>query len=325
MNQTKKVQFRGFWGDFQPNDFFLPLLKSVCPTTSWDVRYQGSIDLEIVSVFGRGQTWGRLARGVLSRTSSRIANSVLSDERLGLSPNPDARTSFWFSGENLRPPLSDWDLMFGFDATSKITNLEYLPLWWLEFPEIVGGSAADNASKRVGTRAGLSEACSPRKVEVLHRTKFACTFIANPEPMRMRTIKALQTIGNVDVFGPAGQGPVDDKAAIAREYRFILTLENDIYPDYITEKVIDGWKTGAVPIWNGIDTRAIFNPKATINTNTFESLDSLCQHIATVNSSPEAVKTIAEQPLLLRAPDTDSLKSNIHEKLKFNQSCSCHI
>lgn len=320
-NQT--IRFRGFWDDFEPNDFFLPLMHAACPASSWKISKSGPVDLEIVSVLSRSQIWGRLIRHALAKASPQLAHKTLSDERLGLRPSPDARASFWFTGENVRPPLSSWDLMLGFDARSALVDFEYLPLWWLEFPEIVGGQAANNTSRRTSTKVSLHEACQPRNVPQSTRKKFACTFISNPEPMRMYTIQALRSVGDVDVFGPAGGRPVEDKVNIARDYRFVLTLENDIYPDYVTEKVIDGWKTGAIPIWNGIDTYAIFNPEAIVNVNSFRSLDELCKHIERIDRDVKLQSWIAEKPLLLYTPDTSDLITHIHETLRRKLACAC--
>ena len=41
--------------------------------------------------------------------------------------------------------------------------------------------------------------------------------------------------------------------AVARNYRYFLCFENDLYPGYVTEKPIEAWASGSVPLWRGID------------------------------------------------------------------------
>lgn len=56
------------------------------------------------------------------------------------------------------------------------------------------------------------------------------------------------------------RGPVEDKLATLREYRFTVTLENTISPGYITEKIFDAIFAGSVPLYLGAPDITDFVP-----------------------------------------------------------------
>ena len=55
----------------------------------------------------------------------------------------------------------------------------------------------------------------------------------------------------VDVFG-RGYNPVDYKLEALKDYRFSIVIENEKTPFWFTEKLIDCFMTGTVPIYWGI-------------------------------------------------------------------------
>jgi len=56
--------------------------------------------------------------------------------------------------------------------------------------------------------------------------------------------------GNVDIFGK-GFNPVDKKEDALNDYMFSVVLENEECPGYFTEKIIDCFLTGTIPIYVG--------------------------------------------------------------------------
>lgn len=47
------------------------------------------------------------------------------------------------------------------------------------------------------------------------------------------------------------RGAVDDKGALLGKYRFVMVLENTVFPGYVTEKVFDAMLAGAIPAYLG--------------------------------------------------------------------------
>ena len=76
----------------------------------------------------------------------------------------------------------------------------------------------------------------------------------------------VKSMGNdIDIYGaeprdapnrwkefPNYYGRAENKQETLREYNFVIAFENSDYPGYITEKIIEAFKAGAVPLyWGG--------------------------------------------------------------------------
>lgn len=72
------------------------------------------------------------------------------------------------------------------------------------------------------------------------------------------------------------KGLVENKEEKLREYKFVLCLENAVFPGYITEKIFDAFFAGCVPVYIGAPDIAEYIPKDTfINVNDFDTLAHL--------------------------------------------------
>ena len=124
---------------------------------------------------------------------------------------------------------------------------------------------------------------------------------------RLLCAERLSDISRVDRFGAIAGKPVRrSKNEILAPYRFNLCFENSIFPGYYTEKLLQAWVAGCIPLyysdrWCSLD----FNPKAMINRMDFSSVDEFVQHVASINASPEAMKELYDQPLLTKRPTLD--------------------
>lgn len=310
------VAFRDFWPDFDPRHFFLPLLRGMAPDTDFVVRPGGPVDLEFVSVFPPPDgLWRPLRRGLARRCPPRW-RSLVDAPLAPVAPSADARVSIWFTGENRRPPLGEWDLRLSFDGDSTSLANRYLPLWWLLFPEMLLPSAPEaTAETLLGRALTLDEVTSPRVAERRGRDRFACAFIANPEPLRLHAVRALSRIAPVDVFGAVGGRRVAAKQDVARRYRFVLCFENTAAPGYVTEKAFDAWGTGAVPLWNGLDVHGFLNDAALVNYATFPGMDEFCAHVARLDGDEAAWTATSSQPLLRRRPSLTAVRAAILDRL----------
>jgi hypothetical protein len=90
----------------------------------------------------------------------------------------------------------------------------------------------------------------------------------NPElNLLQQRIRFVEAMGNdMDIYGaepwdgrpnkwtefPNYCGIAEDKQRTLRKYNFVLAFENSDFPGYITEKIVDAFKAGAVPLyWGG--------------------------------------------------------------------------
>ncbi len=80
------------------------------------------------------------------------------------------------------------------------------------------------------------------------------------------------------------QGPVDDKIAILRGYKFTFTFENTIAPGYLTEKIFDAMVAGSVPIYLGAPDIERFIPTdCFVDMRNYKTMDELEQSLAGVS------------------------------------------
>lgn len=94
-------------------------------------------------------------------------------------------------------------------------------------------------------------------------------------------------------------GPVPDKIAFARRFRFSLCFENSSAPGYTTEKLTDAFLACTVPIyWGNPEVARDFNPRAMILAHDFPSLDALAEHVLAVEDDPHRFLGILREPPL---------------------------
>jgi len=226
------------------------------------------------------------------------------------SPNGKAEAHLWFTGENTRPPSNTgWDGTLSFDVDSFGGKNAYCPLWWNSIG-IYGP-----ATSTFMTPAPSIESLIGLRARVKRRPGFAVAFINNPHPVRFHAINALRSIGDVQVFGNAVGRPIPNKAHVAANFRFVLCFENDLYPGYVTEKPIEAWATGAIPLWWGNDVAEYLNPTAIINAANFRSFSHFAEEVSRIDGDDELRSEMSAQPLILKSPDLTPAKRVIRKAL----------
>lgn len=282
-------------------DSFLSLLVTEAVGRPVEVVHNAKkrVDLQLTSVqLPLARKFAREAARVSGRwLPRRAANRDPRWRVANPEPRGDADAHLWFTGENLRPPAGSWDGYFSFDMDTLGGRNAYVPLWW--YSAGLFGSASSLFMSGMPGWELMLQARDPGSL----RRKFACAFINNPEPMRLHAIQILDEVGPVDVFGSAVGRPVPDKNAVAKDYRFVLCFENDIYPGYVTEKPFEAWSTGAVPLWRGSDPAGYLNPAAILNAANAKSLDEFAEMVALVDADPGIWQRVASQPIISRGPD----------------------
>lgn len=230
-----KITYKDFWKGFEKE-------KQVFEMLFDSELFEKGFDIKIQSVFKNRFT--RLLESRFPRLA-RVAGWAL--ETISLTPNPKKPVVIWYTGENLRPPISQKTKAFlSFDQDTFSGKNVYLPLIYLRLLFQTEFSKAN-----VGKGFELDDLVSPRVSDWKSRTNFACAFINNAEPTRLRAVQALSTIGQVDVFGKVANRALPDKYQTAKNYKFMICFENGIYPGYVTEKLLDAYVCGAIPIYWG--------------------------------------------------------------------------
>jgi len=85
----------------------------------------------------------------------------------------------------------------------------------------------------------------------------------------------VKNIRNLDVYG-RGYKPVENKLEALKDYRYSIVIENGKYDYYFTEKLIDCFKTGTIPIYWGCPSIGdFFNKEGIISFNSISELVDL--------------------------------------------------
>ncbi|WP_161785685.1 glycosyltransferase family 10 domain-containing protein [Thalassobacter stenotrophicus] len=90
---------------------------------------------------------------------------------------------------------------------------------------------------------------------------------------RKALMEAVSSRMRLDTYGPAFDGSIKNsessgsfKDIILKEYSYNLCPENSLYPGYYTEKVLEAFASGSLPItWADQNIGCDFNPKSFLN------------------------------------------------------------
>lgn len=95
---------------------------------------------------------------------------------------------------------------------------------------------------------------------------------------------------------PGGYGDLDN---LLKEYNFVMAVENRNHKGYVTEKIINAYKVGAIPIyWGDAKTvKEFFNPESFIDATAYKSFDDLADAIVALIQDPIALQRKLRKPL----------------------------
>lgn len=300
------IRFVNFWKSFDKSDnFFLDIIKSQGGKPAIVGNRRSSVDLEIVSVCSNRFyiSIHKVMRRILGLSNTPTLKNGLGN--IGIPKRPkNVKRRIWFTGENLRIPFNvDFDAYLSFDSTNLGIKNIYTPLWMLS----INWFSGKRELERVGLPSNIADLTSGRKLNA--KKKYAiCAFVGNPEPIRLRTIEKLDEVFGVQKFGFFYGNQIGSKYPIGLDYQFCIAYENDLYPGYVTEKIVEAYLAGTVPIYRGLfnkEAEKIFNPRAFINVLDFENDEELIHFIS--NMSREDYRRMYEEPLFCEIPKLDYL------------------
>ena len=273
-----------------------------------------SVDIEISSVYGEpGPTdlLSKITRLMHSKTPGGVPFGSWA-KGFNLQPNKKALVNIFYTGENERPPYGNWDAYLSFDLHDYQGKNAYLPLWWITCTDVAGPNTAPYLNEPVSVNALMSK----REVRFEERSKFCVAFIGKAYPFRMQALSLISNIENVEVYGAIARKDVSSKFKASKDFRFVFAFENDLFPGYVTEKVIEAWATGAIPLYWGSDPLNYINPGAMINLSDFSSFQDFLARVAEVNGNKTLWEQIASQPILLKKPDLSEASFVLNKALK---------
>jgi hypothetical protein len=293
--------FANFPSDFDSNSNFIVDIL-------WDIT---NSDQEIASIIANNSFYfsgcypqSNLLGKLLLRFEAEFSQKQMSKWltfQNGIRKVPRGYTkSMWITFENRRPPSNYYQRTLSFDLDSFSGGNHYFPLW-VSYIDFLG-------SRGSWVRHRVSQELLMQSREFSDRNRnFACAFINNPDPVRLRAIDMLKKIGPVEIFGRYSGRYVKDKIGLSKNYKFSVCFENDLYPGYVTEKPLEAWLGGTIPLYWGNDAENYINSSAVINYESFDGLADYVDYIYTVNKNIDLFAFHYQQPLLQKAYDVTAL------------------
>ncbi|PAF51414.1 hypothetical protein BKH43_01885 [Helicobacter sp. 13S00401-1] len=196
-----------------------------------------------------------------------------------------------YIGENICPNFNAYDYALSFEHLSYMDR-------HLRMPHYIWQGFEDLSRNKYST-------LRLRDDKTMLNRKFCNIVFSNDfnmESMRLDTLRGFSQYKQVDSGGRAANnigGPVKDKIAFQSEYKFSLAIENSSHKGYVTEKIMDAFLAGSVPVyWGASDARLDFNQESFINLNDFANLESALEYIKKLDSDDSLyLKMLRSSPL----------------------------
>ncbi|MEI7842808.1 MAG: glycosyltransferase family 10 [Gallionellaceae bacterium] len=102
------------------------------------------------------------------------------------------------------------------------------------------------------------------------------------------------------IIGDMRPSSCSDKQAVISKYKFAICFENMVYPGYVTEKIIDCFRVGVIPLYIGAPDISDFVPPNTyLDLRKFSSLDKLDDYLRAMTEEDAMRMIDAAQSFLL--------------------------
>lgn len=212
-------------------------------------------------------------------------------------------TRIFYTGENLRPNFLECDYAFSFDYPETERNFR-LPVYRL--------------------CAQYDQVLKPRNPDkILSEDRKFCGFLyTNPKAKeRITFFDKLSKYKHVDAGGQIRNNigrVISDGMEFFRDYKFNIAFENSEHPGYTTEKIVNSFAAGTVPIYWG-NPRIVedFNSAAFINCYDFDSFDEVIDHIRKVDQDDDLYLHYLQQSVFPGGVENEfAREENIIEKFE---------
>jgi hypothetical protein len=268
MKPQIKVAFAYFWPGFTPDHFrkFFPFVYD-----KYELVPSASPEVVFYSVF--------------SPQFRAYADARAIEPVARLQPGNYLRV--FFTGENFEPDMEWCEFAITFSSLISHPNHLRLPLWVYE--DKGWGFGPERLVKQPDT--------DWEKIAA-EKTQF-CNFVYLHEvPYRDAIFRALSAYKRVDSAGrhrnnmngwtvPMAPNRVAGKIEFFRRYKFTLAIENEIWPGYITEKLVDPIFANSIPIYIGDpQAKRSFDPASYIDFTCFPDMKQMLEFVREVDNTP---------------------------------------
>lgn len=216
----------------------------------------------------------------------------------------------FYSGENFCPDFNLFDYAIGFE------NMEYGDRYVYGPNYILNPNYADDVKKMLVKH-------KREEIDKKNKSEF-CSFVVSNglgSSLRFDFFDELSKYKKVNSGGryhnnigmPDG---VPNKYEFQKSHKFSICFENSSHPGYITEKLVQGFAAGTIPIyWGAYDVNSIFNEKAMVTVKDRSDIPRAIEQIKEIDNNDRLYQAMLEQPAMLRFDYIEDIKINLERFL----------
>jgi len=142
--------------------------------------------------------------------------------------------------------------------------------------------------------------------QILNKSKFATYIQGNcSQTFRNDFVKELSKYKIVDCPGSCLNNmepdacPKGQKLNFCKDYKFVFAFENSSKSGYNTEKIVEPYLSGSIPLyWGDTEISKIFNTKSMINFHDFNNIEQMIERIIEIDNDATLYKQILNEPIL---------------------------
>lgn len=205
-----------------------------------------------------------------------------------------SKIKIFFTAENITPDFNACDYAIAFDRMTygdryiRISNM-YSP---------------------INSHPIISLLISRQELSIPEKTDF-CSFVVSnsfADELRTQLFEKLSQYKQVNSGGKYKNnvgGPVADKLEFEKKHKFSICCENSSSPGYTTEKLYQAFAAQTIPIyWGDPEVCKVFNPKAFIFVNDYESLEAVVERVKQIDQNDELYESILKEPVFINPAES---------------------
>lgn len=275
-------------------------MKKLCVVNFWD----GGFDGDFFEYFFQQ------ALGGFEYTNNHYEADLVVSSLFGNVQTNPAKTIMYI-GENVRPSYMGYEHSLSFDYDNYNGRNFRLPLWYsrLAWPGFELRPRRQNAQNHgYEPLIDIKSLTEPRVLDASKKDKFCVMIAGNPEGLRINLFNSIYQYKPVDGYGNMfGRALRQSKFDVLPEYKFCLCPENSIYDGYVTEKLIDAYAGGTIPIYSGtMSVDCDFHEGAYLNYMNTKDMHWFVQTIQAIDESAELYEAMYSKPLLWEEPSLEN-------------------
>jgi hypothetical protein len=190
----------------------------------------------------------------------------------------------FYTAENIGPDFKECDFAFTFELTPDPRNYR-LPNYFFQIsPKLTEAKNTDLIMKE--------------------KQKFCCFVVSNPDnPVRNRFYHELSKYKKIDSGGKYLNNigyVVRRKLDFIKDYKFVISFENSSYPGYTTEKIIEPFLAGSIPVyWGNPLVNKEFNEGSFVNCHSYKNFRLVMEEIARIDTDDALYRQYIQSPCFI--------------------------